>query len=88
MIPETCQRGGERDYGEQQGSQMNMNHQPAWVWKQRSAVTRFLIAFYLRRTLRFICIRLPFMTCGRMSYGGTTPLPTRRRQTGINTKSN
>src|SRR3954462_3319061 len=32
----------------------NVKHRPLWVWKQRSAVKRFLITFYLRLAWRRI----------------------------------
>jgi hypothetical protein len=58
-----------------------MSGKPNWVWKQRSAVARFLVAFYLRRMLRGVCVRLPFLPCGRKRYA--RPLPSRRRPAEI-----
>ena len=34
-----------------------MSYEPNWAWKQRIAVTRFLIAFRVRRVLRSIHVR-------------------------------
>jgi len=56
-----------------------MNRTPRWAWKQQSAVTRFLIAFYARRVMRIICVSLPKLPCGRKPPARTGPLPTRRR---------
>ena len=64
-----------------------MNHGPVWVWKQRSAVTRFLVAFYLRRTLRFTCGWLPPLLRGCKPQVEAAPLPTRRRPAAGNAKS-
>ena len=36
-----------------------MNSKPTWVWKQRSAIGRFLIAFYFRRGLNIVREALP-----------------------------
>jgi hypothetical protein len=36
-----------------------MNGKPTWVWKQRSAVGRFLISFYIRRGLNIVREALP-----------------------------
>ena len=36
-----------------------MNGKPTWVWKQRSAVGRFLISFYFRRGLKIVREALP-----------------------------
>jgi hypothetical protein len=56
-----------------------MNRKPSWVWKQQSAVTRFLIVFYARRVMRIICVSLPTLPCGSKPPACAVPRPARRR---------
>lgn len=56
-----------------------MSCEPNWAWKQRIAVTRFLLAFHVRRMLRPVCLLLLSLPDGRKPARPTAPLPTRRR---------
>jgi hypothetical protein len=49
-----------------------MSCELSWEWKQRIAVTRFLIAFKVRRILRFIHLR-----CGLGAHPGPRQPPNR-----------
>jgi len=55
-----------------------MHREPHWVRQQRSAIMRFLVAYYWRRVLRVLCKFLGPVPCGRKPVVGA-PLPTRRR---------
>jgi len=55
-----------------------MHREPHWAHQQRSAILRFLVAFYWRRVLRALCKFLGPVPCGRKP-AVRAPLPTRRR---------
>jgi hypothetical protein len=59
-----------------------MNTQPQWVWKQRTAVARFLLSFYVRRGLDKLRRALPAGVRGAKPPTHSKSLPRRypRRQ--------
>jgi hypothetical protein len=56
---------------------MQMNSQPKWVWKQRAAVGRFLISFYVRRSLNIVRGSLPSLPRCFKPETKVKPLPRR-----------
>ena len=54
-----------------------MNRQPTWVWKQRAAVGRFLISFYVRRSLNIVRGSLPSLPRCFKPETKVKPLPRR-----------
>ena len=54
-----------------------MNSQPKWVWKQRAAVGRFMISFYVRRSLNVVRESLPSLPRCLKSETEVKPLPRR-----------
>ena len=58
-----------------------MNSQPKWVWKQRAAVGRFLISFYVRRSLNIVRGSLPSLPRCFKPEMKVKPLPRRHPPT-------
>jgi len=54
-----------------------MNSQPTWVWKQRAAVGRFMISFYVRRSLNIVRESLPSLPRCLKPETKVKPLPRR-----------
>jgi hypothetical protein len=58
-----------------------MNRQPTWVWKQRAALGRFMISFYVRRSLNIVRGSLPSLPRFLKSGTKVKPLPRRHPRT-------
>ena len=58
-----------------------MNSQPTWVWKQRAAVGRFMISFYVRRSLNIVRESLPSLPRYLKPETKVKPLPRRHPRT-------
>ena len=56
----------------------SVKHRPLWVWKQRSAVDRFLLGFYLRLIWRRVETAL-WPQAWRPKPALNKPLPVRHR---------
>ena len=54
-----------------------MNSKPTWVWKQRAAVGRFMISFYVRRSLNIVRGSLPSLPRCLKPETKVKPLPRR-----------
>ena len=64
-----------------------MNSQPTWVWKQRAAVGRFMISFYVHRSLNIVRESLPSLPRCLKSETEVKPLPRRYPRTAKTTQS-